>query len=145
MTHSLTFQTSSNLITVTNGSIEAGISLMLHTLLIQTHSCFTCRCTSDRATLCCLNLIHWSVCESWDLPFVLVIQVLNAAMHPGLASKHQEPSCVLCHFVFEVYLSHWVLHLIGHSAYIWLNTKTSRAPVSWRHMVHAALCFVAVN
>lgn len=150
--HFTFFQSVCNPITQTNiMSTEAGCQLdaahpiNLDAQLFHLPICLSWHCTTDSAILCCLNMIHSSLYESWDLPLVLVSQVVTASMHSALASELLESSCVLCHFVFEVYFSHWVSNLTSHWGYTWLNTETSQAPVSWQHMVHAALCCVAAN
>lgn len=125
--------------------LDAAHPINLDAQLFHLPICLSWHCTTDSAILCCLNLIHSSLYESWDLPLVLVSQVVTASMHPAPASELLESSCVLCHFVFEVYFSHWVSNLTGHWGYTWLNTETSQAPVSWQHTVHAALCCVAAN
>lgn len=67
--------------------LDSAHPINLDTQLLHLPICFSWHCPTDSAVLCCLNLIHYSLYESWDLPLVLVSQVVIASMHPALASK----------------------------------------------------------
>lgn len=58
--------------------LDAAHPINLDTQLFHLPICFSWHCTTCSAVLCCLNLIHCSLYESWDLP--LVCDCLNASI-----------------------------------------------------------------